>query len=821
MHGLRATWRVATRSARARIGRIFATLVGAALSAAFAAAGFGVAASFDTLVTGSDTSNDLSLGLPEGSVVISAATGGTTEPTSITEDLVDQASSVDEALSAQGTYDQPLGIDVPSGSQDIRPPILKNLIFTSAYDPARWEIIDGRSPESVEASGGSESDRFIEVALDAGGMAAAATSIGQVVELETPTGEAYGLVTGLAAPVGAEATQRFTSSTTGIDDVRLVANNDDLPWLLGADGRVDRINVVPRDGVSPEALIEALQVNLPDGLDYVVATDRAANQAKVVSTITNGISAGTWAFAIVSSLVAAVLVANTFSILVAQRVREIGVARTIGMSRPQVIATVLVEAATVGIAAAGIGMLLSIPLSVQGAEMINEGVSIEPTLTGDMIVTAIAVGFGVTVFAALLPAIRASRTSPLDGIRSATSTRNRKNLGWLLTAPLLWMLKPIFSPFRNLRLALASAKRDARRSGATASTLSIAFGLVAIVLTASTSIRSTVDDQFVGSSNADLYLQRRGLVRTDAPTLEATLDIPIEIGFSTVSSVEGSLRFGDNSISDVSATRAETLQSVIDIGLDEGNPLTGPGASVMLSIQGAEDLGASVGDSVVLRSSSGTEKSLEVVGTYSKAGFFGSSIIDWSTASDIDALGSFELGAIDLPNDVSLRRATRGVDRALDGFHKIRVQEAEEFIEINNSVTDTVTRLILVLLSGSVALGALGMANTISLSVIERRRELAVFRSVGALGSQVQALITTEAAIMSAVGAALGVGVGTIVAVFGLRFAPAQFAADPIVPWASLGALLIAAMAIGALSAWIPARAAALRPILGDLSADE
>jgi putative ABC transport system permease protein len=130
-----------------------------------------------------------------------------------------------------------------------------------------------------------------------------------------------------------------------------------------------------------------------------------------------------------------------------------------------------------------------------------------------------------------------------------------------------------------------------------------------------------------------------------------------------------------------------------------------------------------------------------------------------------------------------------------------------------------VTRLALVLLSGSVLLGGLGAANNVSLSVLERRRELALLRAIGASRHQVRALVTVESMVLCGLAGVLGVALGTIAGVAGVGLAPAEFAATAQVPWLQLGALVLGACAIGALAAAIPARASVRREILEDLDA--
>ena len=123
------------------------------------------------------------------------------------------------------------------------------------------------------------------------------------------------------------------------------------------------------------------------------------------------------------------------------------------------------------------------------------------------------------------------------------------------------------------------------------------------------------------------------------------------------------------------------------------------------------------------------------------------------------------------------------------------------------------------LLSGSVLLGGLGAANNVSLSVLERRRELALLRVIGASRHQVRAMVTVESMVLCGVAGVVGATLGTIAGVIGVGLAPEEFAATAQVPWSRLGLLVLGAVAIGAVAAAVPARASVRRDPLADLEA--
>ena len=295
----------------------------------------------------------------------------------------------------------------------------------------------------------------------------------------------------------------------------------------------------------------------------------------------------------------------------------------------------------------------------------------------------------------------------------------------------------------------------------------------------------------------------------------------VESGVVSVLAVDGTLRGPAGSIDQLSASRLEALPSVFDLDLSGGAFPQGSPPSIagfndadagtqggtdvgraMLSDGAALTLGVDVGGDVTLRSVSGRERTLRVVGTYRRTAFVGPAVVERSDAEAIAADGSFEVAAIDVPARFDVADAAGYFGRNLRGFPKLRVH-TPEFAALNVGVADTVTRLALVVLSGALLVGALGAANTISLSVMERRRELGLLRAVGATAGQVRSLVRTEALVICGLAGLVAVCAGVGVAVIAVGRAPAEFA---VVPWLSLGVVGVAALTIGAASAALATR---------------
>lgn len=813
MSSARAAAGFGLRSARHRLGRIAATALAVAAATALAVAAFGLAAQTERLLGGTSSAAAAIDLLPEGAVVITAGTPGATEPTAISTDLVDAAAGVDGVLDASGTYEQPIAVRIPRSSQDERPPMLRGLLFSSEWDPGRWVVRRGVDP-AMAAPFPPSAEQPVAIALDAAGLATAQASVGDVVRLQTPTGGRDAQIVGEVAAASPDGTAGPLAAD-GVGDANVVVEREALATLLGAQGRVDRITVTPQPGVGTEQLTRDLAAALPDDLVLRSAADPEVALARSVAAASDAITLGTTALAVLAALVAASLIMNTLSIVAAQRTAEVALARCVGMSRAQVIGSFLVEAVLVGLVAAALGLALGTPLAALGAGVVVPDASTAMVVTPTMTVVAVLVGLGVTVLAATRPARRLARVPPVAALSASRARRGRS----LLLSAVLPILAVLRRTARRpvLRMSLAQPAQDPRRAGAVVATLFVSLVLVGTVLTVSTSVRTSIDAQYAERSTADLYLRRRGVVRVDARSLEARLGAEDRAGYVDLSRVEGSL-IGPDGVETV--VRSASLDEVpaafpLDLGADPGADTD---RGVLLSATSASELGVGPGDEVTLRSTSGVDASLTVRGIYRNAAVVGPALVSSLAARSVDAEGSFELAAIRLEPGAPVERIRRAIDRNIGGFNRLAVDTPRGFAATDTEIATTVTRLVLVILAGTLALGAVGAANNIALAVDERRRELATLRAVGAGRRQVAAMVTIEAVtlcgLVGAVAAALGAAVGVAV----LRVAPAGLASVARVPVPALVTVVVASMALGAVAAAVPALAAARRPPLDGLA---
>src|SRR6185295_14701435 len=327
--------------------------------------------------------------------------------------------------------------------------------------------------------------------------------------------------------------------------------------VLDKVGEFDQIDVVADAGASVPDLRSSIQAELPKGIEAVKSSDVADEQAKQLQEALGFFRTALLVFAFIALFVGAFIIFNTFSIIVAQRTRELALLRAIGASRGQVMTSVVVEAFVTGLLASALGLIAGIGIAIAlkgllsafGIDLPSTSLQLEPRT----IVVAFVVGTVVTIISSIFPARRAARVAPVQALRESAdsasgSLRRRLIIGLILTAAavaaLLYGLfgnqsnagtliglgaaatfvgiaillplgaRPlagvIGAPIRRLgiqgKLGRENAMRNPRRTASTASALMIGLGLVAMVTVLAASLKASLDLTLEKALKADLVL---------------------------------------------------------------------------------------------------------------------------------------------------------------------------------------------------------------------------------------------------------------------------------------------------------------------------
>jgi putative ABC transport system permease protein len=693
-----------------------------------------------------------------------------------------------------------------------------------------------------------------DVAIDAGTARKAGFHVGDTVTV---------LLKGPARPftivgiVGFGSTDNLAgASLTAFDTVT-------AQKYVGTPGAYSVLAVAAKGGVTQTQLAQRVSSVLPKGFEAVTQTAATAETTAQVKKGLGFFSTALLVFAAISLFVGGFLIFNTFSMLVAQRTRELALMRALGASRGQVTGSVLLEAVIVGLFSSVIGFGLGIGvafglrglLGVLGIDL-PSGPTVIATRT---IVASLVVGVGVTSLAALMPARKAARVAPVEALRESgpaedrsltkrglsglvllllgvvllaigLSNGNLKLVGLGAVASFLgvatlspFVARPVTSalgaPFAKLgvpgRLGRANAVRSPRRTSATAAALMIGLALVSAVSVLGASLKTSTVKIVQSSLGADYLLHTDTFSPFSGEVAKALRGQP---GIEAVAA----FRFGEAKIGSsrrqVQGVEPDALLQVLKLKVVQGS-LPDLSSGLAVSTSAAQAAGLKVGDEVPVTWGRTGLHPLKVAAVFEKNQFAGDYLVSGTT---FDANTAQQLLSV-----VAVRTATGSVpaetravvDRAVQPFPNITVQDQAQFVKAQATQVDQLLNAITGLLVLSVLIAVLGIVNTLALSVVERTRELGLLRAVGLQRRQLRRMIRVESVVIAVYGALLGLAVGTAFGWALVRALHDQGVTEFSVPVGRLVAIIVVAALAGILAAALPARRAARLDVLEAVAA--
>lgn len=819
------------------------------LGVAFVAGSFiftdALGGAFDGIVSG--TTADVEV-LPEGAGQADAfGTDARTMPAS----LVTELSQLPEAEKVVGT-DQVQGVFVLSKDGKLiggnGPPGL-------AFNYNEMTAITGERILTL-AEGELPSTRT-EVALDLDAADKAGYDIGDEVTLVTPgdpptmTAELTGLV-----KFGSEG--GLVGATVTIFDDQAIKD-------LFFEGRdvYTNISLTAAQGVSQAELRDAAAELVPEGLEVVTGDEFAEEQQAIIGEILGFINTFLLVFAAVALVVGTFLIINTFSILVAQRTRELALLRAMGASKRQVNRSVLAEALVVSLVGStvglGLGYLLAMGLkALFGVIGLDLGAA-EMPIELRTVLAAYAVGVIVTLIAAYLPARRASRISPVQAMRDdvalpEASLRWRFIIGVVLVvggvalmvggfagsggrgllligigmlailigvalmAPVLgrpiihglgWAYRGIFGTVGNL--ATENTLRNPRRTAATSSALMIGLTLVALMSILGQSAKVSTDQAIEESLTAELIVSNA----TGQFFSTAYADQIRELdGVAAVTTFrQATAKLGDSQVY-LQAVDPRSLGAAVQLPVDSGSLQSFDDQSVLVSSTRAKSSGIAVGDSVKLTFPAGPE-AFTVAGVYPVGGAIaGDFLLSLEGLERAGIKPEDSLLFISKEPDASEAAVRSQIEIVLVDNPTVTLKNQKEFADEQRGLINTVLYIIYALLGLAIIIAILGITNTLALSVIERTREVGLLRAVGVSRSQLRTMVRLESIAISVLGALLGVVMGIAFGI-ALQRAIADQGIDVLsIPWLLLAFFVLLAGLVGVLAAVLPARRAARLNVL-------
>ena len=745
--------------------------------------------------------------------------------------------------------------------------------YAQMVDPATDEVIGGVGPPTIGTNWNDLAGEVLslrgeseppagpdEVVIDAATASNANLAIGDRIRIlfQGPPGEFT--IVGIA---GFGDADNLGGATLAVFDT------DTAQAVLGKEGVYDAISVVGDEGVAASELRASVAAALPDGVEAVTSTSVADESAQALQEGLGFFRTALLVFAFVALFVGSFIIFNTFSIIVAQRTRELALLRALGASRRQVVVSVVLEAFLVGVVASVLGIALGIAIAV-GLQGLLGAFNIDLPSTSlqllpRTIVASLIVGIGVTVVASILPARRAGSVAPIQALREAadgpaTKELAGRRLGVALVvtgigvAALLYglfgaetsgasivgfgaaitfigvaMLSPLAarpvagglgSPLRRLsiqaRLGRENAMRSPRRTASTAAALMIGLGLVSMVAILAASLKASFDAALTETLKADYTLSTSSFTPF-SPEVAARVAALPEVGTASVFRQNG-FRV-DGATSFVTAVDPATIEQVATMEVTEGSvaDLTG-GTDVLVFRDLAVEEGWALGDEVPAEFASSGDVPLTIVGIFDENRLVGDYVISLESYESLysEQLDSFVL--VKSAEGVPLGEVGTAIERAVEEFPNVQVQDQAAFREQQAGFIDQLLALVTALLLMAILIALFGIVNTLGLSIYERTRELGLLRAVGMSRRQVKRMIRWESIIIAVFGAVLGVAIGVA---FGWALQQAlktEGVSEFVVPVGQLVIYLVLAGLAGVLAAIWPARRAAKLNVLEAIS---
>jgi putative ABC transport system permease protein len=742
-----------------------------------------------------------------------------------------------------------------NGLPEVRSMRLFGIEPQSAELATGFELTDGHFPRSGN-----------ELTLDGGSAKNTGLKIGDSVTVGTPEGPKKLKLVGLLRIPGGS----FGGLAFGMAPLPFAQNAFDKQ------GQISGIAVEAADGVSVSDLGQRLDRELGEGLQ----AERSEKRTQEISGQLQGFKIALLFFAGTSLFVGAFIVFNALSMTILERTRELGMLRALGSTRAMIARSVVVEAILLGVIGSLLGVLFGYGMARGLVYLFGRAYLFEITslvLSPFSLISAIVVGIVVTVVAALYPAMKAGRVSPVEAMRARSTGAAAKtghSPGLSLLAPVLglalagagipWIyylarnlsssldgliyasgiaaiiaaflgisliipvlvrpLAALFSPVLRLlfgvegRMAAANATRNRARTALTAAALMVGISLVVAFSALGGSLLGSIQDYLDGSLGSDYVVQ---------PTQQNS-----DAGFSaTLPEKVSRVRGVEKTTSIVSTFRQDGKKVDAVFGVDQNYPEIfrvdyAAGGSdafsrlkngdALVGKQLAKDRGLGVGSRIELLGPKGKKK-YRVEGILENdivGGGMGIYLSKVILASDFNETQS-EFLAIKARPGSDREALARRIEVVLEEYPQFTLYSNAEWKAQIESDFNRQYVFFYAIMGVSVAVSAFGVVNTLSMSVFERTREIGILRAVGTTRLQIGRLIIDEGIVISLIGCLIGVALGSLLGYLFVQGSGAGgFEIDFYYPKLPALAALLSGLFIGIFAGLLPARSAARKGIV-------
>jgi len=770
----------------------------------------------------------------------------------IDQSLVEQVRALDGVAAAEPSI-QGYGLLTDKDGNAIGgngpPTFAGNWISDPDLNP--YHLVEGRAPRGAD-----------EVVINKGAATKGDLHVGDTTEVRTPQPVTVKIV-GIAKFGSADGfgDGTFTAFTLPSAQERVTKQPN----------KVATIAVKAAPPVSQTELVDRISRSLPHGVEAITSTQLVKeNTTDTNDTFLDLLTTFLLIFAGVALLVATFSIYNTFSILVAQRTRESALLRAVGARRRQVLVAVVGEALVVGAVASVAGLFAGVAIAGLLKGMFDAfGLALPAggiVFNGSTVVIGLVVGVVVTLLASLVPAVKASRAPPLAALRDVAVERvdascarvitgaaltivgigivlvsvlsggdsvlARAGLGALLIFGGLVVFGPVAAraasrvigaPLPRLRgvtgrLAQENAMRNPRRTSGTAAALMVGVGVVTLFTVFAASLKASIDDGVSSSFRGDLAVSASTFGGGFSPQLATDIAKLPEVkraaglgrGAAKVDGHSETLTIGND----------DALGRLMDLGVTQGSLSRLGNRELGVSKKTADDNNWRVGTKVAVAFSDGTNQTLTIGAIYTSTGIVGDYVMPraaWEphATQDIDSTA-----LVQLKPGVSTSTGKLAVERVAASLGRPDVLDRSEYVDQLSEGVNIMLGMIYVMLALAIVIALMGIANTLSLSIHERTRELGLLRAIGQTRRQLRSMIRWESVVVAVFGTLGGVGVGVFLgwalveaaskAAGGTFFSASVFSA----PIGQLVLVLVVGAVAGMLAALRPAARAAKLPVL-------
>ena len=726
------------------------------------------------------------------------------------------------------------------------PTLAGNWITDPKLNPYR--LAEGRTPA-----------RPGEVVINRGAADKGHLEIGDTTTLRTPNPVKVTIV-GLATFGGEDGMAQVTF--TGMTQA------DAEKYLTAKPGEASSISVRAGPGISQTQLADRLTPVLPKGVEAITGQQSAQENTDMISSqFLTIFTTFLLVFSGIALLVATFSIHNTFAIVIAQRTRENALLRALGASRRQVAAATVTEASVVAVAASAAGLAGGIGIAA-GLKALFPAIGF-PFPEGDLVIKTLsmvlplAVGIIVCLGSALMPAVRAGRTAPLAALRETAvdqsgASRVRAVTGTalallavsatltgVLISPSLLLagvgavlalvafvvlgpvasstaVRVLGSPLDRLRgvtggLARRNALRSPRRTAATASALMIGVAVVSLFTVFGASLKATMDQTVSRSFAGDVAVSTpsfgaggSGLSPELAGAIGKLPEVDTAVGLGRgVAEVDGKGRA-------LTVTDPTALARTFDLGTVQGSLRSLGTDGIAITRTEADRQHLTTGSTAQLAFTDGQKKAFTVRAIYGQSELAGDYVITRAAWSPHRTQDSDTLVAVSFKEGVSTAKGKAAVDSIAAHYGNPQVQTRHEYAQSSAGGIDMMLTLVYALLALAVLIALLGIANTLTLAIHERTRELGLLRAVGQTRSQLRAMVRWESVLVAAFGTLGGLALGAFLgwvlvkASDGASDSAFAFALPPV----QLVVVALVGVTAGALAGLRPARRAARLDVL-------